>query len=459
MIDRVLVSIDTHRDASLEGLKAFLRIPSVSTHPPHKPDVLRCAEFVAAEMRRIGLRQVEVTPTTGHPIVYGEWLDAPGKPTVLMYGHYDVQPPEPLDLWDSGPFDPTVRGDNLYARGATDDKGQVWLHLKALDAHLTQTGRLPVNVKLLIEGEEEIGSPHLDAYVRANQDRLRADVVLISDTTMFDYDQPSICYGLRGLVYMEIEVQGPSKDLHSGGFGGSVANPVQALAEILTALKDPDGRITIPGFYDDVQPLTPEERAALAALPFDEDAYRTRLGVSALAGETGYSTLERIWARPTLEVNGILGGFTGEGSKTIIPSRGMAKVSMRLVPDQTPDRIAALFEEHVTRLAPPTVTVTVKRHSSGKPVLTPTDQSAVQAAAHALERGFGKKPVFIREGGSIPVVATFREVLGLPTVLMGFGLPDCDAHAPNEKFNLKNFYRGMVSAAWFYEELGKSSDK
>lgn len=456
-MDRVLTAIDMQRDAALKGLKDFLRIPSVSTHPHHKPDVQRCAEFLAAEMRRIGLREVECIPTAGHPIVYGEWLNAPGKPTVLFYGHYDVQPAEPLDLWETGPFEPTVRGDNIYARGATDDKGQVWLHLKALEAYLTRTGRLPVNIKLVIEGEEEVSGPNLEPYIQANKDRLAADFVLISDTTMFDYDTPSICYGLRGLAYMEVEVQGPNQDLHSGGYGGSVANPLNALAWMIGQLHDEEGRITIPGFYDDVVPMTPEERAAMAALPFDEEAYRKRLGVAALAGEKGYTSVERVSARPTLDVNGILGGFTGSGSKTVLPSKGMAKISMRLVPNQDPERIARLFEEHIRGLAPPGVTVNVIRHGTGKPILTPKDHPAVMAAERALEKGFGKTPLFTREGGTIPVVATFKTLLGLPTVLMGFGLPDCNAHAPNEKFNLNNFYRGIVSAAWFYKELAKDS--
>ncbi|MEE2708842.1 MAG: dipeptidase [Gemmatimonadota bacterium] len=452
-MNRVLSAIDKGRDAALEGLKEFLRIPSVSTHAHHKKDVQNCAEFLAEEMRRIGLHEVELIPTAGHPILYGEWMEAPGQRTVLFYGHYDVQPAEPFELWETDPFDPTVRGDDLFARGSTDDKGQVWLHLKALEAHLTQTGRLPVNVKWLIEGEEEVTGPNLDAYVESHQEKLAADLILISDTTMFDYDVPSITYGLRGISYMEVLTQGSNEDLHSGGYGGSVANPINAMASIIAQLLDDKGRITIPGFYDDVVPLTDEERAAFAALPFDEEAYRKRLGVDALTGETGYTSLERIWARPTLDVNGILGGFTGEGSKTIIPSKGMAKVSMRLVPEQDPVQIAEMFENHVRKLTPPGVTIDFIRHGTGKPFLTPKDHPFIQAAGRALEKGFGRAPVYNREGGSIPVVATFQETLGLPTVLMGFGLPDCNAHAPNEKFNLKNFYRGIASAAWFYQEL------
>jgi acetylornithine deacetylase/succinyl-diaminopimelate desuccinylase-like protein len=457
-MDRVLSYLEANHDQALEGLKDFLRIPSVSTHPHHKADVLHCAEYLADELRRIGMKRVDVVPTAGHPIVYAEWLEAPGQPTVLMYGHYDVQPAEPFDLWESDPFDPTIRDDNLFARGSTDDKGQVWLHVKALEAHLEQHGRLPVNVKMLIEGEEEVASAHLDEYIEKHKEDLTADVVMISDTTMYDYERPAIGYGLRGLVYMEIQIEGPNKDLHSGGYGGSVANPLNILSDIIAEMIDSDGRITIPGFYDDIVPLTDTERAAFTALAFSEDEYAERLGVAELKGEKGYSTLERIWARPTLDVNGLLGGFTGEGSKTVIASKGMAKVSMRLVPNQDPEVIAQAFEVYVKKLAPSSVKINILRHGTGKPILTPRDHPAVKAVYQAITQGFGISPVYIREGGSIPVVATFQERLGLPTVLMGFGLPDCDAHAPNEKFNLKNFYRGIISAAWFYQEYSKDSE-
>ncbi len=457
-MDRVLSYLEANHEQALEGLKDFLRIPSVSTHPHHKADVLHCAEYLAAELRRIGMKRVDVVPTAGHPIVYAEWLEAPGQPTVLMYGHYDVQPAEPFDLWESDPFDPTIRDGNLFARGSTDDKGQVWLHVKALEAHLEQHGRVPVYVKLLIEGEEEVASAHLDAYIERHKEDLTADVVMISDTTMYDYERPAIGYGLRGLVYMEIQIEGPNKDLHSGGYGGSVANPLNILSGIISEMIDSDGRITIPGFYDDVVPLTDTERTAFTALAFSEDEHAERLGVAELKGEKGYSTLERIWARPTLDVNGLLGGFTGEGSKTVIASKGMAKVSMRLVPNQDPEVIAQAFEAYVKKLAPSSVKINILRHGTGKPILTPRDHPAVKAVDQAITRGFGISPVYIREGGSIPVVATFQERLGFPTVLMGFGLPDCDAHAPNEKFNLKNFYRGIISAAWFYQEYSNDSE-
>ncbi len=454
-MEHVIAYLKGQRPRALEGLKEFLRIPSVSTHPHHREDLRRCARFLADELERIGMRQVAVNPTDGHPIVTAEWLDAPGKPTVLFYGHYDVQPAEPIELWESDPFDPVIRGDNLYARGSTDDKGQVWVHVKALEAHLRENGRLPVNVRMLIEGEEEVSSENLEAYLETHKEELSSDVVVISDTSMFDYEQPSIGYALRGMAYMEVRIVGPGKDLHSGVYGGAVPNPLNVLSEILGRMLDGDGRITVPGFYDDVIPLDAEERASLAALPFDEDGFCGKLGLPGSTGERGYSTLERLWARPTLDVNGMLGGFTGEGSKTVIPSKAMAKVSMRLVPNQDPDRIARSFEDYVRSLAPPSVKVEVIRHGTGKPVLTARNHPAVAAAHNAITRGFGKEPVYIREGGSIPVVAMFEEKLQLPTVLMAFGLPDCDAHAPNEKFHLPNFYRGIDSAAWFYEEYGR----
>ncbi|MBI2114025.1 MAG: dipeptidase [candidate division NC10 bacterium] len=449
--------IQDRRDAFVEELKAFLRIPSVSTKSEHKGDVQKAAEWLAGEMRRIGLEHIQILPTAGHPVVYADWLHAPGKPTALIYGHYDVQPPEPLDLWITGPFEPTIRSGELYARGAVDDKGQVFMHLKALEAHLKTQGTLPVNVKLLIEGEEEIGSPNLDAFVLKHLDQIRADVVVISDTAMMAKGVPGITHGLRGLVYFQIDVEGTQSDLHSGSFGGSVVNPAFALAQILIQLKDKNGRITIPGFYDDVRRLSGEERRSLARLPFSERKFQKDLAAPALFGEKGFTTLERIWARPTLEINGLVSGFIGEGAKTVLPGRAMAKVSMRLVPNQDPAKIARLFTRHVKRLCPKTVRLIVREISGrGAPWLAPTDHPAMQALARAIQKGFGKQPVFTRTGGTIPVVATFTRLLKVPSLLMGIGLPDENAHAPNEKLDLDNLHHGMLSAAHLWLELAQT---
>ena len=453
-MDKTIDFINVNRDRYVDELKALLAIPSVSALPAHKDDVARCAEWVAGEMRRIGLQNVELKPTPGNPIVYGDWLGAPGAPTILFYGHYDVQPVDPLNLWESPPFEATVRDGELYARGAADDKGQVFMHFKAIEAHIKQTGRLPVNMKIIVEGEEEVGSEHLDDFISANKEQLAADVVVISDSTMFARGVPSICYGLRGLVYCQIDLRGSSTDLHSGSFGGAVANPAFVLAQMIAQMKDRGGHIKVPGFYDDVVPLTDDERRAWATLPFNEKQYRKDFGIPRLSGETDYTTLERTWARPTLEVNGLLSGFTGEGAKTVLPAVAMAKISMRLVPNQQPDKIAALFEAYVRKLAPKTVELIFTRMHGGKAWMTAYDNPYVQAAGRAIEKGFGKKPVFTREGGSIPVVSTFQEVLGLPAVLFGVGLPDENAHAPNEKIDLGNFHNGVISSAILYEEIG-----
>jgi acetylornithine deacetylase/succinyl-diaminopimelate desuccinylase-like protein len=452
-MNNVIDFINTNRDRYLDELKEYLAIPSISALPEHKADVRRCAEWTADEMRRIGLQNVRLEETPGHPIVYGDWLGAEGAPTILFYGHYDVQPVDPLDLWESPPFEATIRDGEIYARGSADDKGQVFMHFKAIEAHMKQNGKLPVNMKILLEGEEEVGSANLDDFIKAHTDELSADVVVISDSPMFDRGIPSICYGLRGLVYFQIDLRGTKSDLHSGSFGGAVANPNMVLAQILSQMKDKGGRIKVPGFYDDVVPLRDEERAEWKKLPFNETRYRKELGAPKLFGESGYSTLERVWARPTLEVNGILGGFTGEGAKTVIPAVAMAKVSMRLVPNQDPDKIAELFEAYVKKIAPKTVEVTVTRMHGGKPWMTDFDNPFVQAAGRAIEKGFGKTPVFNREGGSIPVVATFQEILGLPSVLFGVGLPDENAHAPNEKLDLNNFHGGVIASAYLYDEV------
>ena len=450
----VIAYLEESHASHLEELQEFLRIPSISTDAEHRADMVRAAEFVADQLHRAGVSSAEVCPTEGHPIVFGERSDNPANPTVLIYGHYDVQPVDPIDLWESPPFEPTIRDGRLYARGSADDTGQVMIHFKSVEAFNRVRGELPVNVKYLIEGEEEIGSPHLNGFIESNLDRLRCDVVAISDTAMFARGVPSICYGLRGLAYLEIRVMGARSDLHSGSFGGPVPNPAGILAEILASMKDEEGRVTIPHFYDDVVPLTERERKEWQGLAFDVDAYKLELNLPGLAGEKGYSVLELLWARPTLEVNGLLSGFTGEGAKTVLPAAAMAKVSMRLVPEQDPDRIADLFEEYVHSVAPPSVRVEVKRLHGGKPWVASLDHPALVAAGNAVERGFGTRPVFQREGGSIPIVATFSELLQAPSLLIGIGLPDENAHAPNEWLDLEHFRKGILSAAYLLEELG-----
>jgi len=454
-MNNVIDFIHVNRERYLEELKALLAIPSISALPEHAGDVRRCAEWCGEEMRRVGLQNVELVETPGNPIVYGEWLGAAGAPTILFYGHYDVQPVDPLDLWITPPFEATVRDGEIFARGAADDKGQVFMHLKAIEAHIKQNGRLPVNIKLILEGEEEVGSVNLDNFVKANTEKLKADVVVISDSAMFARGVPSICYGLRGLVYFQIDVRGSNTDLHSGVFGGALANPATVLAQMLAQMKERNGTVKIPGFYDDVVPLQEEERQAWATLPFNEKQYRKDFGIPKVHGEPGYTTLERTWARPTFEVNGLLSGFTGEGAKTVLPAVAMAKVSMRLVPNQDPDKIAELFEAYCAKVAPKSVEVKVTRMHGGKPWMASFDNKFIQAAGRAIEQGFGRKPVFTREGGSIPVVATFQEELGLPSVLFGVGLPDENAHAPNEKLDCGNFHNGIISSAILYEEIGK----
>ncbi len=452
-MERVVDFINVNRDRYVEELKQYLAIPSISALPQHAADVRRAAEWTADELRRVGLQNVKLIETPGNPVVYGDWLGAEGAPTILFYGHYDVQPVDPVDQWVSPPFEATVRDGEIYARGSADDKGQVFMHIKAVEAHLKQTGRLPLNIKFFIEGEEEVGSVHLDDFVRSHKPDLAADVVVISDSPMFDRGIPSICYGLRGLTYFQIDLRGTKTDLHSGSFGGAVANPAMVLAQILTQMKDRSGRIRIPGFYDDVRELSPAERAEWKKLPFNETKYRKELGAPKLFGETGYTTLERVWARPTFEVNGLLSGFTGDGAKTVLPATAMAKVSMRLVPDQDPKKIGDLFEAYLRKVAPKTVELKITRMHGGKPWMTEFDNKYVRAAGRAIERGFGQRPVFNREGGSIPVVSTFQEELGLPSVLFGVGLPDENAHAPNEKLDLGNFHNGIIASAFLYEEI------
>ncbi len=440
----------------LDELKAFLRIPSVSTDPEHKSDCRRAAAVLAADLAAIGLQNVRLIETAGHPLVYGDWLHAAGKPTVLCYGHYDVQPPDPLDEWLSPPFEPTERNGNLYARGAVDDKGQVWAQVKALESLLAATGKLPINVRVLMEGEEEVGGEGIAAYVASNPPDLKADFALVSDTELFAPGLPTLCVGLRGMIYTELEVRGAKTDLHSGMYGGAAPNPFVSLAQILARLKDEDGHILIPGFYDDIIPPSPEELAAWRSLPFDEEHYRiSEVGSRQLVGEAGYSVLERTWARPTLDVHGIPGGFIGAGAKTVIPAKALAKVSMRLVPGMTPAKTFAQYKGFVEKIAPAGVDIEVRLIHSGDPCLIPVDNPYIQAATRALHEVWGKDTVFIRSGGSIPIVGDFDRHLGLPSVMMGFGLPDDNLHAPNEKFHLRNFELGIESVVRFLEEAGR----
>jgi len=443
-------------------LKALLRIPSVSTAPEHRDDVRRAAEFCAAELRRIGMRNVELIETTtaehpdGHPLVYADLLHSPGQPTVLCYGHYDVQPAEPLDEWLSPPFEPTERDGNIYARGAVDDKGQMWMHVKAIESIIAATdGQPPVNLRVILEGEEEVGGEGIAAFVRQHGDRLKADVALVSDTEMFAPELPTLCVGLRGMIYTEIEARGARTDLHSGMYGGAAPNPFVALAQVIAKLKDEDGRLLIPGIYDKVAAPSQAELAAWRALPFDEEHYReTEIGSIALTGEPGYSALERTWARPTLDVHGMPGGFIGAGAKTVIPAKAVAKVSLRLVPDMTPAEAFALYRDYVLSICPKGIVLDVRLIHFGDPIVVSTDNAFVKAATSAMREVFGKETVFVRGGGSIPIVGDFVRELHTPTVLMGFGLPDDNLHAPNEKFHLANFHRGIESIIRFFAEVG-----
>jgi len=440
----------------LGELKDLLRIPSVSTLPEHKDDVRRAAQFVADEMKRIGMEHVEVIPTTGHPLVYGDWLHAAGKPTVLCYGHYDVQPPDPLNEWHTPPFEPTERNQNIYARGAVDDKGQMYMHLKALESLFkTSGGKLPINVRLIIEGEEEVGGEGIARFVREHPERLKADFALVSDTEMFAPDLPTLCVGLRGMCYTEVEATGAMTDLHSGMYGGAAPNPLEALARIITKLKDENGKILIPHFYDRVQKPSADELQAWKSLPFNEEHYRkTEVGSKELTGEGGYSVLERTWARPTLEVHGMPGGFIGAGGKTVIPAKASAKISMRLVPDMRPDEIFKLYSDFVHSIVPKGIEIKIKSFSMADPIVINTDNKYVKASTAAMKDVFNKETVFIRSGGSIPIVADFEKHLKIPSVMMGFGLPDDNLHAPNEKFHIPNFYRGIESIILFFQRLG-----
>jgi acetylornithine deacetylase/succinyl-diaminopimelate desuccinylase-like protein len=445
--------IESKRQDHLNELKEFLRIPSVSTKSENKPDIARAAQWVADKLRAAGMEKVEITPTKMHPLVYGESPRMPGKPTILFYGHYDVQPAEPLDQWTSPAFEPTERDGNLYGRGTADDKGQIHIHLKALEALEKTAGKLPINVKVMVEGEEEVGSVSLWDFVQKNRERLKADALVVSDTSMLAKGVPSITYGLRGLNYYQIEITGPTQDLHSGVFGGAVPNPITILAEMIAKLHDKNFRVTVPGFYDDVAKISREERKALNSLPWKEKDFRKTVGAPALCGEKGYTIVEQVWVRPTLELNGIWGGYTAEGEKTVIPSKAYAKLSTRLVPNQDTMKIAKLVERHIRKLLPKSVTCKFELSSTGKPWVAPYTHPIFQKAIHALESGFGKKAVFIREGGSIPFVTQMHDTFKIPCVLLGFGLPDENAHAPDEHIALENYFGGIKSVALFYQQL------
>jgi acetylornithine deacetylase/succinyl-diaminopimelate desuccinylase-like protein len=454
-LEDVIRYIKENQANYIEELKEFLSIPSISTMTENKADINKAAKFVADKLKQAGLNRVEIFKTEGHPLVYGEWLGAPGKPTVLIYGHYDVQPVDPIELWKSPPFEPEIRDGKIWARGATDDKGQMYMHIKSVEAFFKGRGSLPLNIKFIIEGEEEIGSENLETFIKANTDLLKCEAVLISDTSLFKKGVPTLTYGLRGMCYVEIELTGPEKDLHSGSFGGAVGNPINILAGMIAKLQDKNGHISIPGFYDDVKKLTKKERENFQKLNFSEKKFAKEIGVSALQGEKGFSTLERIWVRPTLDCNGIIGGFTGKGAKTVLPSKASAKISMRLVPDQKPAKISKMFKKYIQKIAPKSVKVTVKDVHGALPSLTPLDSPATLAAAKAMEKAFGKKTVFIREGGSIPVVNVFGSKLKAPVVLMGLGLDSENLHSPNEHFDLNHFKLGIMSSAYFFDEYSR----
>jgi len=440
-------------DARVESYKALLRIPSISGIPAHAPDCRAAAEFVAADMMSAGLEHVEVCETGGHPVVYGDWLHAAGKPTVLVYAHYDVQPADPIDLWESPPFVPVVKDGRMLARGASDCKCHVSMHMRAVEALIKTRGSLPINLKFVIEGEEESSSIHLDGWLEANRARLASDFAVISDTSFFEGNLPAVTVGLRGLVYFQLDVTSSTVDLHSGVYGGAVGNPANALCAIVASMKGPDGRVLVPGFYDDVVPLTALDTQAFADLPFDEEEYRAGIGVTLLTGEPGFTTLERLGARPTLDVNGIWGGFEGEGPKTIIPAHAHAKISCRLVADQDPEKIFALLAGHIARVAPASVRYSIQRLGDGRPSLTPIENPATQAAARALKATFGSDPLYIREGGSVPVCASFESILGIKTVLLGFAPADGRFHAPNEWMWMSNFETGIRTIARYWSEV------
>ena len=444
--------ISSNKDRFISELFEWLKIPSVSADSRHKNDVRKAAEFLRDKLSSAGADKVEICETKGHPIVYAEKIKEPGLPTVLVYGHYDVQPADPLELWNSPPFEPVIKDGRIFARGACDDKGQVYMHVKAFETMMKHNS-LPCNVKFMIEGEEEVGSDNLGLFVKANKEKLKADIILISDTALISLDHPSITTGLRGLSYMEVQVTGPNRDLHSGVYGGAVANPVNVLCQMIASLHDENGRVTIPGFYDKVASLSDEERKAINKAPFDLNQYKKDLGIEEVRGEKGFTTLERTGVRPTLDVNGIWGGYTGEGAKTVLPSKAHAKISMRLVPDQVSSEITELFTKHFLSIAPADVKVKVTAHHGGEPAVTPTNSPAFKAASKAFEEVWGKAPIPTRDGGSIPIVALFKKELGLDTVLMGFGLDSDAIHSPNEHYGVENFMRGIETIVSFYKHF------
>ncbi len=441
---------EKNKDRFLSELLELLRIPSVSARSEHKEDMVKCAEAVQKSFEEAGTDKAEIYETKGHPVVFAEKIIDAAKPTVLVYGHYDVQPPDPLELWHSGPFEPVIKDEKIYARGACDDKGQFYMHVKAFET-MVKTNSLPVNIKFIIEGEEEVGSSHLADFLKSHKDLLKADVILISDTSMLSLETPSIDVGVRGLSYIQVEVTGPNRDLHSGVYGGAVANPITILTHMIASLHDENNHITIPHFYDDVVESTDDERAELAKAPFDENEYKKDLGVKELWGEKGYSTIERTGIRPTLEVNGIWGGYTGEGSKTVLPSKAFAKISCRLVPNQKTRKMTDLLIDHLIKIAPPYVTVKAEEHHGGDPYMTPVDSIEYRAAAKAIEATFGKAPIPVRGGGSIPITALFESELGCKVVFLGFGLDSDNLHSPNEKFELANFYKGIETIPYFHK--------
>jgi acetylornithine deacetylase/succinyl-diaminopimelate desuccinylase-like protein len=451
--------VNANQDRFLEELKAWLRIPSISADSAYKGDVNKAADWLVDQFKAVGVTRVEKFATPGHPIVYAEKIIDDQRPTILVYGHYDVQPPDPMDLWHSPPFEPVIKDGKIYARGACDDKGQVYMHVKAMEV-LNQAGELPCNVKFIVEGEEEVGSVNLEGFIKDHKDMLAADIIVVSDTSMIANDVPSVTVSLRGMSYVEVEVVGPNRDLHSGVYGGAVANPVNVLCEMIASLKDEQGRITVDGFYDKVIELSAEDRAEMAKQPFNLETYKSDLGIGDTGGgEKGYTPLEGASIRPTLDVNGIWGGYIGEGAKTVLPSKANAKISMRLVPDQDPDEITALFKKHFEKIAPDSVKVTVHPHHGGKPAMVSTQSNGYKAAAKAMETTFGKTPIPTREGGSIPIIALFKEILGLETVLMGFGLNSDAIHSPNEHYGIFNYLKGIETIPYFHKYFAELEKK